>query len=369
MSYTVPLVGIPRDGVVTLTGRRRAGHTIRRRGILSGAGAGLLGATALSGCLETEAPEDSPAAANGDAERTLRLGWIFGQEGPAGESAARFKELVEEQTDGRIHIALAPDSQLGGERDMWEGFELGSIEMAITGDGPVSFFAEEFAALQMFYAFENVEHMYRFLNSDVGEELRQALLERQSGRVLDWWERGPRHLTAGREVLTPEDAEGLRVRDPELPIYAQAWESIGATPVPMAFDELYTALQQGVVDAQENPLELVTTANFDEVQSHVMETAHVYGPYLFAISEVIWQELDDGDQDIIAEAALEAGELERELTVQYEEEFTEELTERGMTFVEVDRDAWAQAVQPAVEALEESGAWREGLYDEIRGLA
>lgn len=343
----------------TIQRREISRRDFLRLGGVSLAGATLLGAAGCGG---------GGGAEGGGGPTTLRLAYIFGEDGPADLAAKRFKEIVEEETDGELEVALAPNSQLGGERDLWEGFSIGSIEMALTGDGPVSFFTPEYSAIQMFYAFRDLEHMQEVIFGEIGQEISDALLENQNGRVLDWWDRGPRKLTANQEIVIPEDAGGLQVRDPELPIYAESWRAVGANPVAMPFAELYSALEQGVIDAQENPLELIATSNFNEVQSHVMDTNHVYGPYILAISDMTWQELSPEQQEVVQSAAETAGDYERELTAEYEERYQQELQEGGMTFVEVDQEEWAEAVQPAVEALEEQGAWQEGLYDRIRAV-
>jgi len=261
----------------------------------------LLSATAVL------AAASLPVAAQ---ERTLQLGYIMAEGDPADEGARRFEELVEERTGGELDIVIHPNGLLGGERDLWEGMQIGSVDIAITGVGPISFFTPQYSGVQMYYAVQDVAHLEKVFNGEIGDEIADALLQGQGGRVLDWWHRGPRHVTANKPIRTPEDLQGLKLRTPEGKLYIQAWQALGASPTPMALGELFTALEQGVVDGQENPLALIATQSFDEVQSHVSLTAHQVQPYVFAISESTWQGLSDEQRQIVEEAAKEAGSRE-----------------------------------------------------------
>lgn len=300
-------------------------------------------------------------------ERTLQLGYIMAENDPADLAARRFKELVEERTGGELSIVIHPNSLLGGERDLWEGMQIGSVDIAITGVGPISFFTPQYSGVQMYYAVEDVEHLEKVFNGEIGEEIADALLQAQGGRVLDWWHRGPRHITANKPIRTPEDLQGLKLRTPEGKIYLEAWSALGASPTPMALGELFTALEQGVVDGQENPLALIATQSFDEVQSHVSLTAHQVQPYIFAIAENTWQSLSEEQRQIVEEAAKEAGVYEKQLTAESEEDFRAELEEGGMTVVEdVDRDAFKAIMAETAVELENEGLWQEGLYQRIQ---
>lgn len=299
--------------------------------------------------------------------QTLQVGYIMAEGDPADLAAKKFKELVETRSDGSLNVVIHSSGLLGGERDLWEGMQIGSVDIAITGVGPISFFTPEYSGVQMYYAVEDLDHLEAVYNGEIGDEIRDALLKAKGGRVLDWWHRGPRHITANKPIRTPDDLKGLKLRTPEGKIYLEAWQALGASPTPMALGELFTALEQGVVDGQENPLELIATQSFDEVQSHVSLTAHQYQPYLFSISDNTLSSLTEEQQEIIRQAAIEAGEFEKELVAKAEEKYKKELADAGMTVVEdVDREAFKKIMDETAPKLEDQGLWKEGLYERIK---
>ncbi|MHA6631083.1 TRAP transporter substrate-binding protein [Pseudonocardia sichuanensis] len=327
------------------------------------AGAGLLVvALLLSAC--------GGGSATGEATQTLRLGYIMAEGDPGDLGAKRFKEIVEERSAGSLEVLLQGNSLLGGEQDLWEGHEIGSVEMSLTGVGPISFFTPQYAGVQMYYAIEDQEHLEKVFNGEIGDEIEAALLQAKGGRVLDWWHRGPRQVTGNKPIRTPADLAGFKIRTPEGRTYIEAWQALGAAPTPMALGELFTALEQGVVDGQENPLALIATNSFDEVQSHVSLTGHQVAPYLLSISELTWQTLSDEEKRIVQEAALEAGTYEKQVVADSEETFKAELQQRGMTVVEdVDVDAFSEIMLETARRLEAEGLWQEGLYERMRELA
>lgn len=331
----------------------------RRKAMQAGSALLLVSALALTGCSSTD-------AAGADGPQTLQLGYIMADNDPGDLGAKKFKEIVEERTAGEIEIALQGNSLLGGEQTLWEGMEIGSVDMALTGVGPISFFTPEYAGVQMYYGIRDQEHLDKVFGGEIGDEIETALLQAKGGRILDWWHRGARQTTANKPVRTPEDLAGVKIRTPEGRLYLEAWNAFGASPTPMALGELFTGLEQGVVDAQENPLALIATNSFDEVQSHVSLTAHQYAPYMLAISERKWSSLSPENQQILQEAAVEAGTYEKQVVAESEKEYKKELEERGMTVVEdVDVDRFRDIMLETAEKLEAEGLWKEGLYQRM----
>lgn len=311
-----------------------------------------------------DSSNNSDASSGGSNEsKTLRLAYIMAEGGPAHEGAKKFKEIVEEKTGGALKVVLAPNAQLGGERDVMEGLKLGSVEMALTGDGPIGMFAPQYAALQLPFAVRDVDHLDKVYNGEVGQGLADQILKGTGARVLDWWHRGPRRLTANLKVESPEDIQGVKMRVPEVPLFTTYWTEVGASPTPIPFAELYSSLEQGIVDAQENPLELIYTSHFDEVQDYIMNTNHFYGPYILSISDRIWGDLTPEQQDIVQSAAKEAGKLEKKLTADGEKEFEKLLKDAGVEFVDVDRKAFQEIANKVAEQMKDD--WKEGLYEQI----
>lgn len=245
--------------------------------------------------------------------------------------------------------------------------EIGSVDFAITGVGPISFFTPEYSGVQIYYAINDNKHLDAVFDGEIGEEIRQALLKAKGGLVLDWWHRGARHITANKPIRTPADLKDLKLRTPEGELYLKAWTALGANPTPMALGELFMGLEQGVVDGQENPLEMIATQSFNEVQSHVSLTGHQVQPFLFAVRKRTLDDLTDEQQAIIREAALAAGDLEKRLVAESEETYKKELADKGMTIVDdVDRDAFKKIIHKTALQLESEGLWKEGLYDRIQ---
>jgi tripartite ATP-independent transporter DctP family solute receptor len=328
---------------------------INRRNLLKIGGIGAAAAFAgVNGSVRAAGPQN------------LQIGYIMADNDPADLAAKKFKQIIEEKSGGALTATLHGNSLLGGERSLWEGMQIGSVDIAITGVGPISFFTPQYAGVQMYYAIRDYDRMDAVFNGPIGEEIRNALLKAKGGRVLDWWYRGARNVTANKPIRQPADLKGLKLRTPEGKIYLEAWKALGASPTPMALGELFNALQQGVVDAQENPLELIATQHYNEVQSHVSLTQHQLVPYLFAIREQTLKGLGEDQQKIVREAAIEAGKYEKDLVRQGEDDYKKKLAEAGMKVVEdVDRDAFVKIMESTAAKLENEGLWMKGLYQRI----
>jgi TRAP-type transport system periplasmic protein len=321
------------------------------------------GSQASTSSKNSNSSDNKSSTAPAPNAKTLRLAYIMAPGGPADDGAKKFKEIVEQKSNGSLKVSLNPSAQLGGEKDVMEALKLGSIELALTGDGPIGMFVPQYSALQMPYIFRDMDHLHKVLDGPIGKDLAADLLKTQASRVLDYWDRGPRMLTAKKEIKTPDDLKGVKIRVPEVPMSTEAWKAIGGSPTPIPLAELYNSLQQGLVVAQENPLELIYTSHYDEVQTYVMRTNHVYLPYIFSISEKVFQGLSPDQQKIVQEAALEAGKLEKKLTADSEKDFEQKLQAKGMKFVEVDRKLFEDKVKPVISKFEKD--WKKGLYDQI----
>jgi tripartite ATP-independent transporter DctP family solute receptor len=335
-----------------------------RRSLLRWAGSALAGAALLPtvGCSGSTTIDE-------DGRRILRLGYIMSEGDPGHLGAQRLAELVAERSD-TLRILPQPNGLLGGEQDLWEGLHIGSIDMALTGVGPISFFTPEFSGVQMYYAIRDLAHLDAVFHGRIGQEVSAALLAAKRGRVLDWWHRGARQVTANRPIREPADLAGLKLRCPEGRTYIEAWRALGASPTPMALGELFTAIEQGVVDAQENPLELIKSQSMSEIQSHVSLTNHQYAAFILAVSERTWEQLSAAERDLLQQAALDAGTYEKQVVQDGEATDLKSLREDGMTVVDdVDIAQFEEICLRTARRLESEGLWQSDLYQRIREAA
>ena len=291
-------------------------------------------------------------------ERTLQLGHLANEDNSWHLASVRFAEEVERLTDGRIAVEVFPNESLGKEMDLVNGMQLGTVDMTITGES-LQNWAPMAALLAIPYAYGSLEQMDEVASGEIGDRIEAQIVETAQVRPLAYFARGPRDLTANRAITTPEELGGLRMRVPNVPLFVDVWSALGAQPTPMAFSEVFTSLQNGTIDAQENPLALIRSASFAEVQSHVNMTDHVRSWIYLAISEQTWQSLSEEDRAALQEAAQIAQDYERDLFQQSLEDDRAYLEENGMTFVEVDAAAFAAAAKDAVLA---------NVSDEVRPI-
>jgi tripartite ATP-independent transporter DctP family solute receptor len=280
-------------------------------------------------------------------ERTLQLGHLANEENSWHKAAVKFGEELSALTDGRIAVEVYPNESLGKEMDLIAGMQLGTADMTITGES-LQNWAPMAALLAVPYAYTSLEQMDEVAGGEIGDQIEAQIVERARIRPIAYFARGPRNLTSNREVKSPDDLNGLKLRVPNVPLFVDTWSALGASPTPMAFSEVFTSLQNGTIDAQENPLALIDSANFAEVQDFVNLTEHVRSWIYLAISEATWQQLSDADKEAVMEAAKRAQDFERELFLADEQRLVDTLKEKGMTFVEVDTQAFAEKAEDAV---------------------
>ena len=268
---------------------------------------------------------------------TLKLGHIAEPENPYGQGADYFAKLVKERSNGEIEIQVFPSSQLGNQRDLVEGLVFGTVDMTLTGTAVLGNFVPEVAVFDLPFIFRDIPHAYKALDT-VGMDLCK-LGEKQGMITLAIWENGVRHMTNNRQpIRTPEDMKGLKVRVMEQPVYIEMMKALGASPTPMAMSELYTALQKGVVDAQENPLAQIATKRFDEVQKYISLTGHTYAPEVVLIGSMAWNRLTPDQQALVRKAAEDTREWQRQLCRDSEGKFMQTIKERGHAAINDDVD-------------------------------
>lgn len=327
--------------------------------------AALVLSLALTGCGSQTNTTNSSAANSNTKPITIRVGYILATGSDADKGAQKFKELVEKNSNGRIQVQTFPSSQLGSDNDMINAQQTGSLEMEICGDGPINTFEPGYGALTMPFVFRDAQHMLNVYNGPIGQQLNQAFIKDKGVRIVGVWARGPRYLTANKPIKTPADLQGYKLRVPAQTTYVETWKRLGAVPTAMNLNELYTALQQGVVGGQENPLDLIDTSSFYQVQKYVMDTDHVYGPYLVTVSDKFYSSLPADLKKVFDSALKEATTYEIGVSNDGQNQFRADLEKKGMTFVHVDRQAFIDKMQGLPQELEKSLKWIPGQYQQI----
>ncbi len=281
------------------------------------------------------------------AEMTLKLGHLANDQNAWHLASVKFGEELAALTDGRIEVQVFPNESLGKEIDLINGMQLGTVDMTITGES-LQNWAPMAALLAVPYAYKSLEHMDEVAGGETGDAIKAEIIEKAKIRPIAYFARGPRNLTSNRAITTPADLDGLKMRVPNVPLFVDVWNSLGAAPTPMAFSEVFTSLQSGVIGAQENPLALIRSANFNEVQSHVNKTEHVRSWIYLTIAESTWNKLSDEDKAAVEQAAATAQQYERGLLLDSLAEDQAYLESKGMTFVDVDGAAFQAAAKDAV---------------------
>lgn len=289
------------------------------------------------------------AGAAGAQERTLKLGHLGNETNIWQLASLKFAEELSALTDGRIVVEVYPNETLGREMDVINGMQLGTADMTITGES-LQNWAPMAALLAMPYAYASLEEMDAVASGEIGDQIEAQIIERAQIRPIAYFARGPRNLTANRAITSPDELNSLRLRVPNVPLFVETWKTLGASPTPMAFSEVFTSLQNGTIDAQENPLALIKAANFNEVQSHINLTEHVRSWIYLTISELTWSQLSEADREAVMEAARRTQAHERALFLEDEAALRAELEGKGVTFVEVDGEAFSARARDAVLA-------------------
>ncbi len=283
------------------------------------------------------------------ADVTLKLGHLANEANLWHKASMKFAEEVASRTDGRIEVRVYPNESLGKEIDLINGMQLGTVDLAITGES-LQNWAPKAALLAVPYAYKSLDHMTEVANGEIGQSIEAQIIERARIRPLTIMVRGPRNLTTNRPIKSPDDLDGLKMRVPNVPLFVDVWKSLGAMPTPMAFSEVFTALQNGTIGAQENPLALIKSASFNEVQKYVNKTEHVNSWIYIAMSEETFSNLSADDKKAVQDAGKAAENWYRANFDDMQSKLEAELKEKGMTFVEVDKAAFSEKAKAAVLA-------------------
>jgi tripartite ATP-independent transporter DctP family solute receptor len=268
----------------------------------------------------------------------------------------KFKELVEEKSDGNITVRLFPGGTLGGDVQTISALQGGTVEMSVMNAGLLSGNVQDFVVVDFPFLFDSPEQAAEVMDGPVGEALAAKLPE--TGLVgLGYWELGFRDLTNNQRAITKaDDIAGLKIRTLQSPLYIELFNALGANAVPMPFPEVYTALETGAIDGQENPASVILSSKFAEVQDHLTLTHHTYNPQIVLISKEFWDGLNADEQKLLQDAAVEARDYQRQVAREYNDEALEELKSEGMEVTELppeEMEKLREKAKPVVEKFSE----------------
>jgi TRAP-type transport system periplasmic protein len=293
------------------------------------------------------------AAAALTRARKLRIGYLLPIESQLGAGAAAMADEVARRTGGRIQIEQFPDAALGGEVEMLNGVQLGSIDLAFITGAPLPNVLADVGILNIPFLFNTVAHAHAVLDGPIGNSYLQ-LLSTKDMVALAWGENGMRHITNSKhQIASPEDLKGMKLRLPQSPVMLLGFKACGAEVGALPFPSLYGALQAGVFDAQENPIGTIISAKFVQVQKFLTLTGHVYDPAVIVMSPDTHDDLSTEDQAILLDAAKTGARVSRAFAAEAEASGVEALKNAGMqVLTTVDRARFAAAMAPAAAEFE-----------------
>ncbi len=302
------------------------------------------------------------------AQTVLKIGYATSKESHYGVGSTVFCDEMEKGTQGRYKCQHFPNSALGGEREEIEAVQLGTQDLVNTSTGPLGNFVAEVKIFDIPFLFRDYHHARAVMDGPIG----QGALEKMQAKGLiglAWTENGFRHMTnSKRPIVHASDAAGLKMRTMENKVHMEGYKSFGILPTPMAFPELFTALQQGTVDGQENPIPVILAAKFAQVQKYLSLTGHVYSPAVIILSPKVWSQLSDADKKAFTEAARKGAAAQRKKVNDDENNGIAELKKQGMQVVEkVDSESFHKAVAPAYAGFaKEFGAERIAAIQAVK---
>lgn len=317
----------------------------------------LITATALSLSLILTSCGGGTAASNptggdGSSSVTLRLGHVVADGSSLDKGLDKFAELVAEKSDGTMEVQVYPNSTLGDNTSMAEQLQFGSLDMMAPSVAALSGFTSATALFDMPYLFKNEAAAEEVVDGEIGDAVGAAL-EEPGFHLLSWMTQSWRHVTCNKEVHEPSDMAGMKIRTMDSEYHIAHFNALGASAIPMNMADVYTGLQQGTIDAEENPYTNIVTSRFYEVQDYVIETAHIYDACPLIISGITWNKLTDDQKAILQEAADEATTWERAEVLTDDDANRKIVEDSGTTIIKLtedERNDFREAAQPVYDA-------------------
>jgi tripartite ATP-independent transporter DctP family solute receptor len=306
------------------------------------------------------------AATPAFAQTKLKWAHVYETSEPYHKWSVWAGDEIKKRTNGRYEVQVFPASTLGKESDINQGLQLGTVDIILTG---ASFAAQSYKPLAISYfpfIFRDADHQFKYAKSDVFKELAAGYDKASGNHITALTYYGARHVTSNKPVSKPEDMKGLKIRVPDAPAYLAFPKSLGANPTPIAFAEVYLALQNGTVDAQENPLPTIEAKKFYEVQKNISLTGHIVDSLLTVVSGSTWSKLSDADKKIFGDVMAEAAEKTGRDIAAAEVRLTDEFKKKGINVITVDKNAFRDAVLKATKPTDQG--YRQADYDKISAI-
>jgi tripartite ATP-independent transporter DctP family solute receptor len=306
------------------------------------------------------------ASAPASAETTLKWAHVYEVSEPYHTCAVAASDKLKAATEGRYSIEVFPASSLGKEVDINEGLGLGTVDIIYTGQlfagrsyGPIAIGGAP-------YMFRDYDHWDKYRNSGLFGELAKGYADASGNHITSMTYYGERHVTSNKPIDKPEDMAGLKIRVPNAPLYMMFPKATGANPTPIAFAEVYLALQQGTVDAQENPLPTIQAKKFYEVQNHINLTGHITDALLTIVGGPTWGKLDDADKQALETVLDETAVCATDQIIASEKALVQWFKDQGVDVREVDRGPFREATMKLHNS--EDATWDQATYDKLQAI-
>jgi tripartite ATP-independent transporter DctP family solute receptor len=302
------------------------------------------------------------------AQTVLKWAHVYETPEPYHTEAVWAGEEIKKRTNGKYSIQVFPASQLGNENQINEALGLGTVDMIYTGVAFAGSIHKPIAITNAPYVLRDFEHWKSYRDSKLFRDIAKGYEDKTRHKVNALTYYGQRHVTANKAINKPEDMKGMKLRVPPAPLFLMFTKSVGANATPIAFAEVYLALQQKTVDGQENPLPTIMAKKFYEVQTHVMLTGHITESLLTIVGSHVWGKLNDGEKKIFEEVLMQAASRATDAIRASEQKLANEFRKLGKTVVEPDRAAFRAAAMPLHNDASAGAGWSKAEYDALQAL-
>ncbi len=305
----------------------------------------------------------APAAS---AQTKLKWAHVYETSEPYHQQALWAASEIAGRTNGRYQVDVFPASTLGKETDINQALSLGTVDIIYTGMAFAGRIYPPMSIASGPFIFRDYDHWQKFRNGLVFREVAKGYEDKSGHKIVGYTYYGQRHLTANKMVTKPEDMKGMKLRVPDAPLFVMFPRAVGANPTPIAFAEVYLALQNGTVDAQENPLPTIDAKKFYEVQKYIILTGHITESLVTIVAGDTWKKLSETDRKIFSDVLWEASSRATNDIVDAEAKLVTDFQKRGVNVVKVDRGPFIKAVQPAVTSPD--APWPKALYEKVQAI-